>query len=175
MRGLLALLLVLASCTPLPESYPVPQQRNSKDGPEPEPIGSMVSFSDARSPDYLVSGFLPAAPDQLWRWATVSPSVRVRVSEKKGLRLLLHFAFPDESHKPLLPITVKYFINDHLLDTVIYKTAGVLEYKKPVPEEWLQADVDNLIRWEISPVYVAKADGMQLSMIVSEVGLEKAE
>lgn len=175
MRHWLFMLLLLSACTPLPDSYRVPDQRNSKDGPEPEPIGSMVSFSDARSPDYLVSGFLPTAPDQLWRWATVSPTVRVRVSEKTRLRLRLNFAFPDESHAPLLPITVRYFVNDKLLDTVVYQKAGVLEYRKAVPAEWLMADVDNLIRWEISPVYVAKADGMKLSMIVSEVGLEKDE
>jgi hypothetical protein len=151
----------------------VPEQRHSKDGPEPEPLGSMVTFSDARSPDYLVKGFLPSAPDQLWRWASESPTVRVKVGDKKGLRMRLNFAFPDESHVPLLPITVKYFVNDHLLDTVVYQKAGVLEYRKPVPAEWLELDVDNLLRWEISPVYVAKADGMKLSMIVSEVGLEQ--
>jgi hypothetical protein len=87
----------------------------------------------------------------------------------------LNFAFPDESHVPLLPITVRYFVNDKLLDTVVYKKAGVLEFRKAVPAEWLVADADNLLRWEISPVYVAKADGMKLSMIVSEVGLEKDE
>lgn len=175
MRRWLVLLALLGACTPLPESYRVPEQRNSKDGPEPEPIGSMVSFSDARSPDYLVGGFLPSAPDQLWRWATESPTVRVRVSEKTKLRMRVNFAFPDESHAPLLPITVRYFVNDKLLDTVVYKKAGVLEFRKAVPAEWLVADVDNLIRWEISPIYVAKADGVKLSMIVSEVGLEKDE
>jgi hypothetical protein len=50
-----------------------------------------------------------------------------------------------------------------------------LEFRKAVPAEWLVANADNLLRWEISPVYVAKADGMKLSMIVSEVGLEKDE
>jgi hypothetical protein len=99
--------------------------------------------------------------------------VRVKVSSTKDLRMRLNFAFPDESHAPLLPITVRYFVNDHLLDTVVYKKAGVLEYRKPVPAEWLLLDADNLLRWEISPVYVAKADGMKLSMIVSEAGLEQ--
>ena len=164
---------LLTGCTPLPESYPTPEQRDSKDGPEPEPLGAFVSFSDARSPDYVVGGFVPAAPDQLWRWAAASPAVRV--SETAGLRLRVNFSFPDESHKPLLPITVSYFVNDKLLQTVVYKQTGVLEFRKAVPAEWLAADTDNIIRWEISPVYVAKADGVKLSMIVSELGLERDE
>ena len=48
MRRWLVLLVVLGACAPLPESYRVPEQRNSKDGPEPEPMGAMVSFNDAR-------------------------------------------------------------------------------------------------------------------------------
>jgi len=175
MRRWLLLAALLSACTPLPESYPVPEQRNLKDGPEPEPLGAFVSFSDARSPDYVVGGFVPAAPDQLWRWASERPTVRLRVSQKTGLRLRANFAFPDESHKPLLPITVKYFVNDRLLETVVYRQSGVLEFRKPVPPEWLVADADNLIRFEISPVYVAKADGIKLSMIVSELGLERNE
>lgn len=175
MRRWLFLTILLGSCTPLPESYPVPEQRNSKDGPEPEPLGAFVSFSDARSPDYVVGGFLPTAPEQTWRWASESPTVRVRVSEKNGLRLRATFAFPDESHKPLLPITVKYFVNDKRLETVVYKQSGVLEFRKAVPPEWLAGEADNLIRLEISPVYVAKADGVKLSMIVSEIGLERIE
>ena len=168
----LLLVVLLSGCTPLPQSYPVPEQRNSKDGPEPEPLGAFVTFSDARSPDYVVGGILPSAPDSLWRWANDVFTMRVRVSVRTGLRLRMNFAFPDESHKPLLPITVKYHVNDKLLDTVVYKQTGVLEYRKAVPPEWLLQDADNLIRLEVSPVYVAKADGVKLSMVVSEIGLE---
>ncbi|MBI2686728.1 MAG: hypothetical protein HYX27_10465 [Acidobacteria bacterium] len=171
--GLTLALVAMAACTPLPESYPVPEQRQQKDGPEPEPLGRWIRFSDGRAADYVISGFLRGAPDDTWRWASTNPTVRVRVSEAAGLRLRLNFAFPEESHKPLLPITVKYFVNDHLLDTVVYRKAGVLEYRKPVPADWLKTDVDNLIRWEIDPPYVAKADGVKLSMIVAEVGLER--
>ena len=99
--------------------------------------------------------------------------VRVRVSATRNLRLRAGFAFPEESHTPLLPITVRYFVNDHLLEAVSYKKAGVLEYRKAVPAEWLSTERDNLLRFEISPVYIAKADGMKLSMIVAEIGLEQ--
>ena len=175
MRRWLLLLAALAACTPLPESYRVPEQRAANDGPEPEPLGAFVSFSDARAQDYVVDGFLSAAPDQSWRWASEKPTVRLRVSQAAGLRLRVNFALPEESHKPLLPITVRYFVNDKLLDTVVYRQAGTLEYRKPVPAEWLSTENDNLVRCEISPVYVAKADGVKLSMIIAEIGLEPIE
>ena len=175
MKRALLFVVLLSGCAPLPEFYRVPEQRNAKDGPEPEPMGAMLSFSNSRASEYILGGFLASAPDQLWRWASASPTVRVRVSDTAKLRMRLNFAFPDESHGPLLPITVRYFVNDKLLDTVVYKKAGVLEYKKAVPAEWLVTNADNVLRWEISPIYVAKADGVKLSMIVSEVGLEKDE
>jgi hypothetical protein len=101
--------------------------------------------------------------------------VRLRVSRTAGLRLRVNFALPEESHKPLLPVTVRYYVNDKLLDTVVYRQAGMIEYRKTVPGEWLSTENDNLVRCETSPVYVAKADGVKLSMIVAEIGLEPNE
>lgn len=165
-------LLALAACTPLPESYPIPEQRQHKDGPEPEPISGFISLADPRSPEYLVDGFLNASPDQTWRWATDKPTVRVRVSDNKNLRFRMNFTFPDESHSPLLPITVRFFVNDHLLDTVVYRKTGILEFRKPVPAEWIPVNTDILLRAEVSPIYVAEADKQKLSLILSEIGLE---
>ena len=170
--ALAAALGAITACTPLPDAYPVPEQRVQKDGPEPEPLAGFVSMADPRSPDYVVEGFLPPGAGQTWLWATTKPTVRVRVSDTKGLRLRMNFAFPDDSHKALLPITVKYFVNEKLLDTVVYKQTGVLEYRKPVPAEWLKVNEDNRIRCEVSPVYVAQADGQRLAYILSEIGLE---
>ncbi len=173
--ALAAGLLLTASCTPLRDSYPVPPQIAVTDGPEPEPLGAMVSFSDPRALNYIVGGFLDAAPDQTWRWASEAPTVRVRVSDTSKLRLHVNFTFPDESHTPLLPITIRYLVNGKLLESVSYRKTGILEYRKAVPAEWLSPNADNEIRCEVSPVYVAKADGVKLSMIVSEIGLERQE
>lgn len=173
MRLLVLGVALLAGCAPLPESYAVPEQRQGKEGQDPEPLGAFVAFADARSADYAVKGFLEASPDQTWRWATENPTVRFRVSNTEGLRLRVNFAFPEGSHKPLLPITVRYFVNDRLLDAVVYNKAGALEYRKAVPAEWLAVKADNLVRMEISPVYVAEADKQKLSLILSEIGLEQ--
>jgi len=172
---LAAVLLSLAACTPLPESYPVPEQRRHADGPEPEPLGAMVTFSDERAPDYVLGGFLPAAPNEMWRWAADKPTVRVRTAVKDNLRLRVHFTLPDESHKPLLPITVRYFVNDRLLESVAYNRTGEMNYTKNVPPDWISTTADNQIRCEISPVYVAEADKAKLGMIISEIGLERVQ
>ncbi|HEU0123200.1 MAG TPA: hypothetical protein VFQ91_21900 [Bryobacteraceae bacterium] len=173
-RSALALpLLLLSACTPLPDSYPVPPQRTQGDAPDPEPMGSMVSFSKGNGPQHIISDFLNGPPDQLWRWTGEKPVVRVILKDTSNLRMRVGFAFPDQSHKPLLPITVRYYVNNHLLDTVVYKQSGVLEFRKAVPAEWLQPGPENYLGCIISPVYVAEGDGTKLAMVISEIGLEK--
>ena len=67
-------LVLLGSCTPLPESYAVPEQRIGREGQDPEPLGAFVTFADARSDDYAVKGFLPAAPAKdACRWCDYRP------------------------------------------------------------------------------------------------------
>ena len=48
-----------------------------------------------------------------------------------------------------------------------------MEYRKAVPAELLNVDADNLVRLEVSPIYVAEADKQKLSLILSEIGLEQ--
>lgn len=172
-RGLALLLGLLTSCAPLPESYPVPEQRPQRDGPEPAPLAGWVAIADPRAPDYLLEGFLPPGPGQSWVWTSDKATVRVRISDTKNLRMRVHFALPDQSHGPLLPITIRYFVNDRLLDTVVYRQTGHLEYRHPVPAEWLVPDQDIRLRMEISPVYIAAADKQKLGLILAEIGLER--
>ena len=171
----IALLLLLPACTPLPDSYPVPEQRSSPGGVEPEPLGAFVSMADPRAPDYLVEGFLQASPGQTWRWTNATPTVRARLSQTKNLRLAMQLAFPNQSHTSLLPIRVRILVNGRLLDTPVFRTAGLHEYKKPVPAEWLSTENENIVRCEIDPVYIAEADKAKLGMILSAIGFELQE
>jgi hypothetical protein len=173
MRFCLAgVLLCLAACAPLPESYPVPEQRLPVDGPDPEPMGAMLSFGAFRTKEHIVSGILEASADQTWRWTNDAPEVKVRLGRVENVKLVVRFALPKESHETLLPITIGYFVNDRLLDKVAYRRTGLLEFSKPVPKEYLAAGGENRIRCEISPVYIAQADKAKLGMILSEIGFE---
>ncbi|MBM3785133.1 MAG: hypothetical protein FJW30_12275 [Acidobacteria bacterium] len=171
LRAAAMILAGLSSCTPLPESYPVPVQRGMENGPEPEPLRASISFDDPRLKDYLIGGFLEAGPGQTWRWAGEKPEVRLRLEALAGLRLRARFTFPHESHGPLMPITVRVFVNEKLLGAQIYRKPGELEFVKDAAEELLVAG-ENRVRLEADRVYVAKADGVRLGMILTEIGFQ---
>jgi hypothetical protein len=169
----LAIALTAMSCTPLPESYPVPEQRAAADGPDPEPLRGFVSMDDPRAPDYILGDFLEAPPGQLWRWTGPRPAVRLRTDSAEKLTLRVRLTFPEHSHGPLMPIPVRFLINEKLLERVEFKKPGEIDYRKDIPKEWILTNQDNHVRCEIEKVYVAAADGAKLGMIISEIGFER--
>jgi hypothetical protein len=166
------LALALCGCTPLPTSYPVPEQRPLLDGPEPGPLEAFVPFADSRTPDYLLEGFLDAAPGQTWRWTGKKAFLKVRLGDVENLHLVWEFALPEESYRPLLPVTVTYWVNEKVAGKVTYAKAGVVRHVQPVEPALLVANGENRIGIEMDKVYVAPEDKAELGMVVSGAGFE---
>lgn len=168
-----ALCFAAISCAPLPDSYPIPPQRPNIDAPEPQPFGATVSFADPRSVQQVVSGFLRPAPDQLWQWASENPTVRVRIGATDHVYLRVAFTLPPATHGSLMPVSIRFLVNGQPVGENRYTEPGVLEYRVPVRPELLKANDVNLIRCEATPMYIAPADGVKLSMVMREIGLER--
>lgn len=174
MRGWVAALVVAlcCACTPFPASYPVPEQRPLLDGPEPAPLEAFLPFSDPRTPDYLLEGFLDAAPGQTWRWTGRKAFLKVRLGEVKNLNLVWEFALPEGSYKPLLPVTLTYLVNQKVAGKVTYHQAGVLRHAQPVDASLLAANSENRIGIEMDKVYIAPEDKAEMGIVVSGAGFE---
>lgn len=167
-----ALALAMTACTPLPDSYPVPEQRPISHGPDPEGLRAFLAFDDPRTPAYIVSDFLDAPPGQSWRWTGQKPTLKLKTESTDNIRFRARGAFPHQSHQSILPITLSVFVNDKLLDRVAYKTAGDFIFQKDVPADMLLANGENKVRLELDKVFIA-GDGAKLGMILAELGFEK--
>lgn len=167
-----AALIVMCGCAPLPTSYPVPEQRPLLDGPEPGPLEAFVPFADSRTPDYLLEGFLDAAPGQTWRWTGRKAFLKVRLGEVENLNLVWEFALPEGSYNALLPVTVTYWVNEKVAGSVTYQKAGPIRQVLPVEASLLAVNSENRIGMEMDKVYVAPDDKAELGMVVSGAGFE---
>lgn len=171
-HALAVLALAISACTPLPDSYPVPEQRPISHGPDPEGLRAFLAFDDPRTPAYIISDFLDAPPGQGWRWTGPKPTLRLKTDSTDNIRFRARGAFPHQSHQALLPITLSVFINDKLLDRMTYKSAGDFVFQKDVAQGLLLANGENKVRLELDKVFTA-TDGAKLGMILAELGFEK--
>jgi hypothetical protein len=162
----------MTSCTPLPVSYPVPEQRPITHGPEPEGLSSFLTFDNPRTAAHIISDILDAPPGQSWRWTGQNPALKLKIESTGNLRFRARGAFPHQSHQPLVPITLSVFLNDKLLDRAAYNAAGDFVFQKDVSPELLLENGENKVRLELDKVYIA-ADGVKLGMILAELGFEK--
>ena len=67
-------------------------------------------------------------------------------------------------------MTISFFINGNLLDSVKYSSAGEQHFEKPVPAKFLRSNSMNFAALEIDKVWVSKIDGAALGFILIRAG-----
>jgi hypothetical protein len=86
------------------------------------------------------------------------------------LKFKADLSIADATLKDTGPVTISVFINGHLLDTMMYASAGRKEFEKPVPAGFLLPKSVNLAALEIDKVWVSKTDGAVLGFILTTAG-----
>ena len=161
--------VVLSGCQAIPDSYPPPLQREPLPDAEAEPIGSLVTMSDANAGDYIVKD-VGSLESGAWRWGQRRPELRFRLSKTAGQRFIADFAVAEATFKDTGPVNAFFFINGHLLDKVRYAQSGEKHFEKAVPADWLRTDDYNMVAIESQPYWTSPADGAILTFTLSRVG-----
>jgi hypothetical protein len=170
--ALLALVMFLAACDRLPESYPPPEQRHPVEGFNPGPDSMMVQMSDPDASLYIVKDiYNPGDPS--WRWTSQNPTVKMLVVSTENLKFQADFAVWDDSFKVTGPLEIAFLVNGRPLDKVRYTTPGVKHFEEPVPADWLSADSDTTLAMYVDKLYVSPHDGMKFGVILVRLGLKK--
>ena len=152
----------------MPAPYGVPVQRPSFEGYHPHPI-RMVNMSDGDASLHLVRDILNG--EGSWRWTGQRPAVKVRIWSREGLKYSTDFTLPDVTFKDTGPVSIAFYVNDHLLDRVRYATPGYKHFEKAVPAGWLTLNAEAIVGAEIDKMWVSKDDGTRYGFIVSRIGL----
>jgi hypothetical protein len=160
----------LGACQNLPEAYAPPQQRPLIPEDRPYHISRVMSMNQADAPSRFVRD-ISAALAGTWRWTGQRPAIDIFMRANQGILYVIDFAVPDATFKDTGPVTLSFYVNDHLLDTVRYATPGDKHFEKPVPPEWIPVGRESTVSAEIDKVWTAPTDGVKLGFVLVRMGL----
>jgi len=143
--------VVLAGCSTVPASYSVPEQHLPYN-----PLGSArrdyVAAGDLYAPRFFVRDIVPLEGGD-WRWTRAEPELRFVVDSIDNRRLLFDFNINETTFKDTGPVTISFFVNNHLLGRERYETPGDHVFEKSVPAGWLQAGQETRVMARVENVW----------------------
>ncbi len=165
---------LLCGCSNLPEPYAPPAQRPFFKAP-PE-AAHILDMSEAGAESHFVQDIDAALQGNTWRWTGKRPTIRLHPNSNQKLVYSIDFAIVGATLKQTGPVTLSFFVNDHLLDRVRYASPGRQRFQKPVPAEWLNANEDATLAAEIDKVWTPPPPGgAPLGFILVALGLERQD
>ena len=162
----------LCGCGNLPEPYAPPAQRPFFEAP-PE-AARILNMADADAESHFVQDISAELEGNTWRWTGKRPTIRLHPNSNQKLVYSIDFAIAGSTLEQTGPVTLSFFVNDHLLDRVRYATPGPRRIEKPVPAEWLSPAADAMLAAEIDKVWTPPPPGgPPLGFILVALGLEQ--
>jgi hypothetical protein len=163
---------LLCGCGNLPEPYAPPAQRPFFEAPT-EAV-RILNMADADAERHFVQDIAAALQGNTWRWTGKRPTIRLHPNTNRKLTYSIDFAIAGSTLEQTGPVTLSFFVNDHLLDRVRYPKPGRQRFQKPVPAEWLQPDENVILAAEVDKVWTPpSAAGTPLGFILVSLGLEQ--
>jgi len=108
-----------------------------------------------------------------WRWTGKRPTIRLRPGSNQALAYSIDFAIAGSTLAQTGPVTLSFFVNDHLLDRVRYVTPDRRRFEKPIPAEWLAPGKSATLAAEIDKLWnPPQPGGKPLGFILIALGLE---
>ncbi len=162
----------LCGCGDLPEAYPPPSQRPVFEAP----ISGVrvLNMADADAETHFVQDISTGLEGNTWRWTGKRPAIRMFPGTAEKLSYAIDFAIPGATFTQTGPVTLSFFVNEHLLDRVRYASPGRQRFEKPVPAEWLDANGYVILNAEIDKLWIpAKRDAKPLGFILVSLGLKQ--
>lgn len=166
-----AIVLLLSSCTQMPDAYAPPVQRKPIEDATPYRVSRVINMNDPDAASHIVKDIDGGVQGGSWRWAFQRPTIQVILRSTENQKFVIDFAIAQVTFKDTGPVTLSYSVNGHLLDKVRYTTSGEKHFEKPVPSQWLKQDMTTLVSAEIDKLWTAPQDGAKMGFILIRMGL----
>ena len=166
------LLVTLAGCQKMPETYAPPEQRPVFENFRPYRISRIVEMSDGDVDAHIVRD-LPTGQSGPWRWTGANPTVKVVPRTAENLHYVLDFSIADSTFKDTGPVTLQFFVGEQALDSARYTAAGSYHFEKALPDGWVEAGKEVTIGASIDKMWTSPVDGAKLGFILTRIGLRQ--
>jgi hypothetical protein len=160
----------------MPAPYVPPEQRQPFENFAPYRVHRLINMGDGDAEKHFVRDIGGLAGS--WRWTGKHPEVRVFLRTNQMLHYVIDFTIVEATFKDTGPVTLSFFVNDHLLDKMTCTTTGSQHFDKPIPDEWIESGwiesgKDATVGAEIDKVWVSPADHAALGFILTDIGLRQ--
>jgi hypothetical protein len=142
--GVSALVGFLLACVHTPDSYPVPEQHRPFRSWQAAAT-EFVSVADPESDRFLISGFQPREPGIL-RWTKAEPELQFELASVGDRVLVYEFVVNDKVLREAGPLTLEFFVNDHLISCETYDSPGEKRFEAKIPAGLLRKETRVRVR-----------------------------
>ncbi len=136
-------------------------------------MARLLDMADADAETHFVRDISAELEGNTWRWTGKRPTITLRSGSKDEMVYSIDFVIAGTTFEQTGPVTLSFFVNNHLLDRVRYPAPGPQRFRKPVPAEWLQPDDNVTLAAEIDKLWTPpQPGGKPLGFILVGLGLE---
>jgi hypothetical protein len=161
--------LMLLACGGPPDVYAPSTPRKPIDIFGTDALGAWVAMNSKDAPVSIVRGIGSDVIAGAWRWASPTAELRFYLNSTTGWKAKADYSIARAVLDQAGPITLRFFVNNTLLDTVRHERDGRFTWEKPVPASALVAGGMNYLRIEADK-FIQDAGGRQTSFILTAAG-----
>jgi hypothetical protein len=152
--------------------YPPPLQKTMPLGQDPPRVRPVLRMSEPDADAFIVQDVLGSAGG-IFRWTAEHPRFKLWLEDASDREFVVRFALIASNFRETGPVTVSVTINGRELAAPAFAIPREYEYRHPVPKAFLAGPSPAIVGLDISPVSVAKADGVKLGIYLESIGLLK--
>jgi hypothetical protein len=160
-------MVLLAGCRRSPESYSPPEQHLRF---RPQGVTAsefLATMDDPELPKAVVKDIRLSEPGP-WKWTGRDPELRFHLPSVDNWTLVVDLVVNDRTFQDTGPVTVSFFVNDHLAGEERYTSFGDKTFEKFIPPEWLKGRSETRVRMHIDPIW--PNNGVALGVLLKRAG-----
>ncbi len=127
-------------------------------------------MGDPAADMYIVRDIGETVEGGMWRWTYERPELRFWLDTTVNLKLSVEFVCSALTLPKTGPVTISFFVNEHLSGAAVCASPGTYRFEKPVPSVWLNVAKPNIVSAQADKLWTAPADGKKLGFILIRAG-----
>jgi hypothetical protein len=137
--------------------------------------GEMLVVGREDQDAFYVADVLTGEPHAEAYWTLDAPQLKFALKPSVAYAYRVRFYLPGQTFEKTGPVTIRFYINDRLLDQVRYNLPGQQIFREPVPPKWIPSNGFTVVKMEVANPYIAPADGAKLGFLLQSAGFESAK